>query len=110
MEHPQLKPSYPILSRIVQILNEAPWYEDIQGSTVTAHKILSLAVKRGEETAAFRGCFMHREELQHQWDRELNRQHPLVLWGIEKSVAYASSSAPKVIATTSLCLYRAVPK
>jgi len=105
MEHPQVKTSYPILGRTVQTLNEAPRYKDVQGSTVTVHKILSLPVQRGEEPAAFHGCFRHGE------DRGLNRQHPLVLWGIEKSVAYANSSAhPKVIASTSLCLCCAVSK
>jgi hypothetical protein len=94
MEYQQVKMSYPILGSTVQTLNEAPRYKEVQGSTVTVHKILSLPAQRGEEPAVFHGCFRHSEELQHQWDRGLNRQHPLVLWGIEKSVAYANSSAP----------------
>jgi len=110
MEHPQVRTSYPILSRNVQILNDAPWYEDVQGRIITAHKILSLAVQRGEKPAAFDGCFMHGEELQHQRDRGLNRQHPLVPWGIEKCTAYANSSSPKVISLTSLHLCQAVSK
>ena len=70
MEYPQVKTSYPILGRIAQILNEAPWYGDVQWSTIKAHKIFSLAVQRGEEPAAFHGRFTHREEPQPQWDGE----------------------------------------
>jgi hypothetical protein len=46
MEHPQVKTSYPIPGTIVQILNEAPWHEDVQGSTVTADITLTLAVQQ----------------------------------------------------------------
>ena len=81
MEHPQVKTSYPVLGRIVQILNEAPWYKDVQGSTVKAHKICSLAVQRGGEPAAFHGRFTQGEEPRLQWDRGAKQAIPRVSVG-----------------------------